>query len=479
MSGRKKKRSGRPFGGNLPPASRAPASDSGSAAVAEPGQPDSNPPSARTDPPVVQAEAPVAAAPVEAPVVAAAPAETPPLPGTTWVFAPPAPVHAPVTAKSVVVPPAESLSPKLAEDYAALQSRLPVDAPGAVEEYRFFREKANLAKNARLLAQCTIDLGAAYDAAGDAANARIEFQRVVAYGAAAGEAALVGTAKDWLGLLAQSEERYEDALRLHLEALGALRKSGKPQPLSRCLNNLGMLRAREEDLRDAIECFREARDLRAAAGDRSGVARLEANLGVACLGLDRDADAATHFRSALAIMDGMRDDFAGAGQELVAAVCTNLAVCAEASGRLEEAGALSARAAAIYSDRGNSRGLADARHNGGYAALRVGDNDGAVREFNLSAEAGASAGERALAAQSIFNIAVAQARGGNADQARKTCQAARAEFAHTADPDGGRRTQELLDVLPNANQSDVLEKILGMAYPMRKRRTFQAARFSA
>ena len=472
MSGRKKKRGGRPFGGSLPRASRAPAADSGSAAVAEPGQPDSNPPATAAVPvaPIAEVSLPP---PVPQPVIV-------PPSATTWSFAMPAPTPAPsVAATAAPLPRAEDAGPRLAEDYAALTRRLPVDAPGAVDEYRFFREKASLTGNARLLAQCSIDLGAAYDAVGDHANARIEFQRVVAHGAAAGETALVGIAKDWLGLLAQSEDRHEDALRLHLEALGALRKSGRPHPLSRCLNNLGLVRAREEDFGDAIENFREARDLRAAAGDRPGVARLEANLGVACLLLDRDAEAEKHFRSALAIMDDMRDAFAGGGQELVASVCTNLAVCAEASGHLEEAGGLSARAASIYSDRENARGLTDARHNSGYAALRVGDHDGAIREFNLAAEAGATAGERLLAAQSIFNIAIAQARSGNADHARKACQAARAEFAHVADPEGGRRSQEFLEVLPNANQSDVLEKILGMAYVMRKRRTFQAARFSA
>jgi len=360
-----------------------------------------------------------------------------------------------------------------------LTGRISVDAPEAVAEYRFFREKASLSGDSRLLAQCTIDLGAACDAAGDVASARIEFQRAVAHGAAAGENALVGVAKDWLGSLARSEGRIDDALRLHLEALGALRKSGAPLPLSRCLNNLGLLRAGEDELVEALECFREARDLRAAEGDRAGVARLEANLGVTCLGLDTIPDAEVHFRAALAILDGLPAASVGAGRGLVAAVCTNLAACAHAAGKTDEASALAARAAEIYEEGANWRGLADARHNRGVAALCQGDSQGAIREFNHSSEAAASAEERDLAAQTIFNMAVAHAQAGSADLARRACQAARAEFAHLADTDGTRRTQELLELIPLVNEADPGEKLLALAYPMRTRRTYQAARMSA
>src|SRR5436190_11624446 len=131
----------------------------------------------------------------------------------------------------VATPPPPA--PRLDEEYADLAKRFPVDAPGAVEEYKFFRERAQLHNDSRLVAVCSVDLGAAYNATGDSASARVEFQRVVAYGAAAEDHLLVGIAKDSLGTLSQFEGNFEEALKLHLEALPALRRSKKALPLSR------------------------------------------------------------------------------------------------------------------------------------------------------------------------------------------------------------------------------------------------------
>ncbi len=376
-------------------------------------------------------------------------------------------------------PPAPATPPRLDEEYRALIQRLPVDAPGAVDEYRFFRERASQHGDARLIAICSIDLGAAYDAAGDQRSARIEFQRVVAHAAVAGDHALVGVAKDWLGLVAQSEQRFDDALHLHTEALVALRRGGRPpKPLSRCLNNLGLLQARAQDYPGALESFQEARDLREAAGDMVAVARLEANLGVTCLLVYRMADAGAHFRAALAITEGLGAEAAEASQDLLATVCANLAVCEEAEGRLAESMAASGQAAGLFAERENRKGLADARHNIGVAALRAGDDARALQEFNLAASSATAAGERLAGAESIFNIAVCHGRSGAVDVARRAAQAARAEFTHFGDQVGLDRSSEFLELLPRAKEFDAQARMAELAFGTRARMSLQAARLS-
>lgn len=372
-----------------------------------------------------------------------------------------------------------SAPPRLDEEYRALIQRLPVDAPGAVDEYRFFRERASQHGDARLIAICSIDLGAAYDAAGDQRSARIEFQRVVAHASVAGDHALVGVAKDWLGLVAQGEQRFDDAQRLHSEALVALRRAGNPpKPLSRCLNNLGLLQARAQDYPGALESFREARDLRESAGDKVAVARLSANLGVTCLLVYRMNDAGAHFRSAIAILDGLGAEAAEASQDLLATVCANLAVCEEAEGRLAESMAASGQAAGLFAERGNRKGLADARHNIGVAALRAGDDARALQEFNMAASSATAADERVAGAESIFNIAVCNARTGAVDMARRAAQSARAEFTHFGDQVGIDRTSEFLELLPRAKDFDAQARMAELAFGTRARMSLQAARLA-
>lgn len=373
--------------------------------------------------------------------------------------------------------PAEG-QPNLDEEYRALIARLPVDAPGAVDEYRFFRERVTQHGDRHLIALCSIDLGAAYDAAGDRRNARIEFQRVVAHAASAGDHNLVGIAKDWLGMVAQTEQRFDDALKLHTEALASLRKAGKPKPLSRCLNNLGLLKARAQDGEGAAACFREARDLREKAGDREAVARMEANLGVVALLTGRMPDASAHFRAAMAIVQAFAHDAEGAAQDLRATVMANLGVCEEAEGRLVESMAASGEAASIFAERENRKGLADARHNIGVAALRAGDDKRALQEFNLASTSATAAGERAAAAESIFNIAVCNARCGAADLAKRAAQAARAEFTHFGDQDGLARTAEFLELLPKASEFDAQARMAELAFSTRARLSLQAARLT-
>lgn len=378
-------------------------------------------------------------------------------------------------APAVATPPP---APRLDEEYADLAKRFPVDAPGAVEEYKFFRERAQLHNDARLVAVCSIDLGAAFNASGDAASARVEFQRVVAYGAAAGDDLLVGIAKDSLGALSQYEGNVEDALKLHLEALPALRRSKKPLPLSRCLNNLALIRVREENFSEAVEYYLEARDLRKDAGDRPGLARLEANVGVALLLLGKRQDAERHLRAALEVMNELRAAFSGGGLDVVGTVCANLAVCLEGARSPEEAIGAGRRAAQIFEERGNGAALVEALHNLGCIYLNAGDAASAVREFNLAAEKAAAAGDRPGAARAIFNIAVAHAVGGNADIAKKACLAAKAEMEHVGDAEGLVRANELVLSLAEEAGEEQRAKIPGLLFGVRARRSFQAARLT-
>jgi tetratricopeptide (TPR) repeat protein len=193
-------------------------------------------------------------------------------------------------------------------------------------------------------------------------------EQAITEGDAAGTA-LLATARDGAGALAEAQGDLAAAAVHHEAALALRREIGDRHGESRSLVDFGIIADKMGEPRRARQLFDEALAIARAAADQPQVATCLANLGFVALDQGELQHAAARFRESLALFRDLGD------QRNVSYVLGGLGTLAFLHGDYGGAAAIQEEALRVLRELGDQQGIADTVVDLGHATQRHGDLD--------------------------------------------------------------------------------------------------------
>jgi predicted ATPase/class 3 adenylate cyclase len=226
----------------------------------------------------------------------------------------------------------------------------------------------------------------------------------------------------WLrGYISEGRQRLESALSL----------GDSPDPVAdraTALDGAGVLAETQNDYDLAERLHRQALALSRNLHDERGVARSLENLGV--LAFDRgDFDQATAFLDESLDLARTHDD-----RPLIATALNDLGRIAFSRGDLREAESLYEESLALRRKGGSSSEIARSLNNLGFVAFDLGEFSRARRHFEESLQLYRAAGDKWGAAGPLYGLAMATRRDGDAQGAVALLEESLEIFLETGDP---------------------------------------------
>ena len=248
--------------------------------------------------------------------------------------------------------------------------------------------------------QIAVETGLVEWRMGEYARARSSLDEGLAAARAAGDRAVVGTALNYLGLVAASQGDNSAAQELHRQALDVRREIGDAWGISWSLNNLGNVAldlGRHAEARSLLE---ECLTLKRAMGDKGGVAAALNNLGLVAL-VQGDLPAARLlFEQGLALMREVGDRF------VIASLLGNLAKVLSDQGDADAARPLYDESLELSREIGDKWGVAASLCSLGLTAMMAGDAKTARRCLDECLQLCRGMEERSLMASALLGLAV-------------------------------------------------------------------------
>ena len=269
----------------------------------------------------------------------------------------------------------------------------------------------------------------------------------------------VASAEMHLGLLRSAQSRYEAAAGHLAESARQARRAGWVAGEAVALNNQAISCWKLGRAAETIELFTEALDAHRRSGRTAGEAVTIANIAAARLELARSADAATaapagagesadeHRQEALRLLGQARDMHQALhDRRNEAETCRRIAEAYRDLDDLERAASHARQAIMLARQAAVQRFEISARSTLATILLRLGDSEGGLAEHTLARDLAGQAGDPALQAEVLMDLAEGMARVGRLEEALLMAQDVSAAADHLRMPLLQRRAADVIAI---------------------------------
>jgi tetratricopeptide (TPR) repeat protein len=201
-----------------------------------------------------------------------------------------------------------------------------------------------------------------------------------------------------LGLVAESQGNYLEAIEYHEQALALQRDLGDQQGEANSLNSLGIVAMSQGNYAEAIDYYEQSLALKRELGDRQGEATTLGNLGIVARSQGNYAEAIDYYEQALARFRELGD------RQGEARTLNNLGNVAQSQGNYAEAIDYYEQALARFRELGDRQGEATTLGNLGIVARSQGNYAEASDYYEKALARFRELGDRQGVAASLNNL---------------------------------------------------------------------------
>ena len=235
---------------------------------------------------------------------------------------------------------------------------------------------------------------------------------------------------------------WTDWLDTYRIGLDAARRIGDRNGESRILNGLGIAHHDLNRNEEALTYYRQALAVRVSSGDRIGQATALGNIGNVLQNLGRNDEAFAQYQQALAISRAIGDLTSEAN------TLNNIGHAQIGLGKLNEAAASFSEAAAVYEAAGSQAAVAIALGNLGEAQLKLGDHRTAFASLTRALALHRKSGNVYCEATVLVNLGNALCSQGQTPEGRHHWQQAQIVLDRINDPRAAKLRTELEKITP-------------------------------
>jgi tetratricopeptide (TPR) repeat protein len=276
-----------------------------------------------------------------------------------------------------------------------------------------------------------------YQALGDYATARRDYEQVLAEFQALGNRRNVATALHQLGMLHQQQGEYEAARQRYQESLVIAQALGDRAGVSQTLHQLGNLHYLQGEYDAARQRYQESLAIKQALGDRAGVATSLHQLGMLHYLQGEYEAARQRYQESLAIKQALGDR---AG---VARTLHQLGMLHYLQGEYEAARQRYQESLATFQELGNRAGVATSLHQLGMLHQDQGEYDAARQRYQESLAIAQELGNRAGVANTLGQLGILEEQEGQMSQAVAALAQAFALFEQLGAPEREQARRDL------------------------------------